>query len=105
MRNTNPNTVTPLDTYVLAPSVDRLGVLLAQIADLTKQANEIKAELKRSTCKTFDGALFRAVVVEQEKTTYDVDVLKSAAPQSILDLARRESFVVSVKVTARMADE
>ena len=54
--------------------------------------------------KTYEGNLFRAVVVEQEKTTYDVDVLKAAADQAVLDLAKRESFVVSVKVTARAAD-
>lgn len=99
------STYTPYDTYVLAPSVDRLGILLAQISDLTKQANEIKAELKRSTCKTFDGALFRAVVVEQERVSYDTDVLQAAVAPEILAFARRESFVVSVKVTARMADE
>ena len=91
-------------TYTLASDIDRLGLLLAQISDLTKEANEIKSNLKAQHYKTFEGNLFRAVVIEQEKTTYDVDVLKAAADQSILDLARRESFVVSVKVTARMAD-
>lgn len=84
--------------------VDRLGVLLAQIADLTKQANAIKKTIKEMPGKTFEGNLFRAVVIEQEKTTYDTDVLKSAVDQAILELAKRESFVVSVKVTARAAD-
>lgn len=84
--------------------VDRLGVLLAQIADLTKQANAIKKTLKEMPYKTYEGNLFRAVVVEQEKTTYDTDVLKSAVDDAILELAKRESFVVSVKVTGRAAD-
>ena len=84
--------------------VDRLGVLLAQIADLTKQANAIKKTLKEMPYKTYEGNLFRAVVVEQEKTTYDTDVLKSAVDDTILELAKRESFVVSVKVTGRAAD-
>ncbi len=84
--------------------VDRLGVLLAQIADLTKQANDIKATLKKTPGRTFEGNLFRAVVVEQERVSYDTDVLKAAADQAILDLAKRESFVVSVKVTGRAAD-
>ena len=84
--------------------VDRLGVLLAQIADLTKQANAIKKTLKELPYKTYEGNLFRAVVVEQEKTTYDTDVLKSAVDDTILELAKRESFVVSVKVTGRAAD-
>lgn len=89
---------------VTASDIDRLGLLLAQISDLTKQANDIKKQIKSSAGKTFEGNLFRAIVVEQEKTTYDMDVLKSAASQPILDLARRESFTVAVKVTARMAD-
>lgn len=86
--------------------VDRLGVLLAQIADLNKQANDIKKTLKEMTYlgNTFEGNLFRAVVIEQERVSYDTDVLKSAADQAILDLAKRESFVVSVKVTGRAAD-
>lgn len=85
--------------------VDRLGILLAQIADLTKEANSIKAGIKNQTqFKTFEGNLFRAVVIEQEKTTYDSEVLKLAADPAILELAKRESFVVSVKVTARAAD-
>ena len=46
---------TPYDTYVLAPSVDRLGILLAQIADLQAQANAIKKDLKASTGKVFDA--------------------------------------------------
>jgi hypothetical protein len=90
---------------IFISEVDRLGLLLAQIADLTKEANAIKAGIKADTrSKTFEGNLFRAVVVEQEKTTYDSEVLKLAADPAILELAKRESFVVSVKVTARAAD-
>lgn len=89
--------------------VDRLGVLLAQIADLTKQANAIKKTLKEmahldNLGNTFEGNLFRAVVIEQERVSYDTDVLKSAVDDAILELAKRESFVVSVKVTGRAAD-
>lgn len=95
-----------MSTSTFVADVDRLGFLLAQIADLTKQANEIKSELKNATTrKSFDGNLFRAVVIEQERVSYDTDILKAAATPEILELARRESFVVSVKVTARSADE
>lgn len=86
---------------ITGQDVDKLGVLLAQISDLTKQANDIKKALKESTITELEGALFRAIVVEQERTTYDTDVLKDAVTDEILDLAKRESFCVSVKVTAR----
>lgn len=89
--------------------VDRLGMLLAQIADLNKQANDIKKTLKEmvhldNLGNTFEGNLFRAVVIEQERVSYDTDVLKSAVDDAILELAKRESFVVSVKVTGRVPD-
>ena len=86
---------------ITGQDVDKLGVLLAQISDLTKQANDIKKALKESTITELEGALFRAIVIEQERTTYDTDVLKDAVTDEILDLAKRESFCVSVKVTAR----
>ena len=86
---------------ITGQDVDKLGVLLAQISDLTKQANDIKKAIKESSVIEIEGALFRAVVVEQERTTYDVDVLKTAATDATLELAKRESFCVSVKVTAR----
>lgn len=86
---------------ITGQDVDKLGVLLAQISDLTKQANEIKKAFKDSSIVELEGALFRVVVVEQERTTYDVDVLKTAATDATLELAKRESFCVAVKVTAR----
>ena len=86
---------------ITGQDVDKLGVLLAQISDLTKQANDIKKAIKESSVIELEGALFRAVVVEQERTTYDTDVLKNAVTDEILELAKRESFCVAVKVTAR----
>ena len=91
-------------TMSLASDVDRLGILLAQISDLKKQSEEIKDALRDYGVSVVEGALFRATVVEQERTSYDVEVLKLAAAPEILDLAKRESFSVSVRVTARSPD-
>lgn len=86
-----------------AAQIDRLGVLMAQISDLSKEANEIKAALKdpKRTANVFEGNLFRAVVVDQERVTYDADILKTVAPAEILELAMRESVQTQVRVTAR----
>jgi hypothetical protein len=90
---------------IFMSEVDRLGILLAQIADLTKEANAIKAGIKADTrSKTFEGYMFCATVIDQDKTTYDVDVLKTAADPAILELAKRETSQASVKVTARRAN-
>lgn len=86
-----------------ANNVDKLGVLLAQISDLSKQADAIKAELKAQGVGVTEGALFRAVVVEQEKTTYDMEIMRLGAPAEVLALAKRESVAMMVRVTGRKA--
>ena len=55
--------------------VDVLGALLAQIDDLTKQANAIKDNIKDSASaggdKVVTGALFKATYSESNRSTVD----------------------------------
>jgi len=95
----NANTAKPID----ASKIDRLGVLMAQISDLAKEANSIKSALKAGGVSVVEGNLFRAVVVQQERVTYDIDVLRTVAAPEILELAMRESLQMSVRVSARRA--
>ena len=83
--------------------VDQLGILQSQIADLTRQADEIKRDLKAYGKGVIEGNLFRAVVIEQERTLYDNDILKSVVDAGVLEFAKRESFVTTVRVTGRKA--
>lgn len=60
----------------LMTEVDFLGALLAQISDLTKQADKIKDSLKdRATVpggsKVYEGAMFKATVVESDRKVVD----------------------------------
>jgi hypothetical protein len=57
-------------------NIDTLGALLAQIADLKKQAKAIKDDLKDSATapggsKVFEGDLFKATVVEANRSSVD----------------------------------
>ena len=56
-------------------AVDTLGSLLAQIADLTKQADAIKDSIKESAsaggAKVVEGAIFKATYVEANRTSVD----------------------------------
>jgi hypothetical protein len=57
-------------------TIDTLGALLAQIADLKKQAKAIKDDLKDSATapggsKVFEGDLFKATVVEANRSSVD----------------------------------
>ena len=59
--------------------IDRLGLLLAQIADLTAQADAIKDRLKDAATLgptvAFEGNLYRATVVSSNRTTVDYKAL------------------------------
>jgi hypothetical protein len=55
--------------------VDTLGNLLAQIAELTKQADKIKDDIKDSAskggAKVVDGNLFKATYIEANRSSTD----------------------------------
>ena len=89
-------------------SVDTLGTLLAQIAELTKQADAIKDGLKDSATapegsKVFEGDMFKATVVEANRTTVDWKSLSKDLGITDEQLAAysKTSAVFSVKVTSR----
>lgn len=88
--------------------IDNLGALLAQIADLEKQANAIKDDLKDSATapggsKVFEGDLFKATVVESNRSTVDWKQLSADLGISADVLAKytKTAAVFSVKVTSR----
>jgi hypothetical protein len=63
-------------------SVDTLGQLLAQIADLTKQADAIKDQIKDGG-KTVEGVPFKATYVEANRKSVDT---KKCTPTLVLPM-------------------
>lgn len=89
-------------------TIDTLGALLAQIADLEKQANAIKDDLKDSATapggsKVFEGDLFKATVVESNRSTIDWKQLSADLGIDAETLAKytKTAAVFAVKVTSR----
>jgi hypothetical protein len=89
-------------------NVDTLGKLLAQIADLTKQADAIKDGLKDSATapngsNVFDGELFKATVIESNRSTIDWKSLSKDLGITDEQLAAytKTAAVFAVKVTSR----
>ena len=82
--------------------VDTLGNLLAQIADLTKQADAIKDQIKDGG-KTVEGALFKATYVEANRKVTDWKAIAKAynIPDEVIIDNTTVTAVFSVKVTAR----
>ena len=93
---------------IITTDIDRLGILLAQIDRLTKEADTIKDALKDSATlpnasKEFVGNLFKATVIETNRKTTDykalIDDLKIAS--DVVAKYTKTSAVFSVKTTSR----
>jgi hypothetical protein len=87
--------------------VDTLGSLLAQIAELTAQADAIKDSLKDSATmgfgKVFEGALFKATVVEANRKVTDWKAIAKVCniPDEVVIANTTVTAVFSVKTTSR----
>jgi len=87
--------------------VDVLGNLLAQIAELTKQADAIKDDIKDSAsmggAKVVEGNLFKATYLESNRSTVDHKTLYADLGITADQIAKytKTTAVFSVKVTSR----
>jgi hypothetical protein len=88
-------------------AVDTLGHLLAQIAELTKQADAIKDGIKDSAsaggAKVVEGNLFKATYIESNRSVVDNKALLAELGATAEQIARhtKTTAVFSVKVTSR----
>jgi hypothetical protein len=87
--------------------VDKLGFLLAQIADLTKQAEEIKDQIKDQATaggdKVVEGNLFKATVIESNRSTVNWKAIAKVCniPEDLIIANTSVTAVFSVKTTSR----
>jgi hypothetical protein len=87
--------------------VDVLGNLLAQIADLTKQADAIKDGIKDAASaggdKVVEGNLYKATYIETNRSVVDYKKLCADLGVSAEQVASytKTTAVFSVKVTSR----
>jgi hypothetical protein len=88
-----------------AASVDQLGSLLAQIADLQKQADAIKNAIKDSAsaggAKSIEGSLFRATYSETDRSVFDKEAFVKAFGAEAYAKFTKTTAVFSVKVYSR----
>jgi hypothetical protein len=87
--------------------VDVLGNLLAQIAELTKQADAIKDGIKDAASaggdKVVEGNLYKATYIETNRSVVDYKKLCADLGVSAEQVAQytKTTAVFSVKVTSR----
>jgi hypothetical protein len=88
-------------------NIDTLGQLLAQIAELTKQADAIKDGLKDEASlsgqKAFEGDLFKATYIETNRSTVDWKAISKALniPAELIAEHTKTAAVFSIKVTSK----
>jgi hypothetical protein len=82
--------------------VDQLGMLLAQIADLEKQAEVIKNELKQQEGHV-EGNLFKACVTLSQRATVDNKAVFAEAnvPAELIAKHTKTTAVITLKVTSK----
>ena len=95
MLNTKPN------------SIDELGMLLAQIAVLTKQADKIKDEMKNIAsaggATVFEGTLFKSTYMESNRKVTDYKELckNLGISDAVVAAYTSTTAVFSIKTTSR----
>ena len=88
-------------------NIDTLGQLLAQIADLTKQADAIKDSIKDAATSggatVVEGNLFKATVVEANRKVTDWKAIAKVCniPEDVIIANTSITAVFSVKTTSR----
>lgn len=96
-----------MSTIITTNSIDTLGALLAQISELTKQADAIKDSLKdeasMSGQKAFEGDLFKATYVETNRSTVDWKGIAKVLdiPAELIAEHTSTTAVFSIKVTSK----
>lgn len=87
--------------------VDTLGMLLAQISELTKQADAIKDSIKDSATNggatVYEGAMFKATFIESNRSVVDYKKLLAELGATAEQIAAhtKVTAVFSVKTTSR----
>lgn len=88
-------------------SIDQLGTLLAQIADLTKQADAIKDALKNEATANgsteWEGSLFKSTYTEANRSVVDYKKLLAVlgATEEQITAHTKTTAVFSIRTTAR----
>ena len=86
----------------LASTIDRLGVLKAQMAELATEEKALKAVIIDHGPGAYEGELFRATVSESERATLDMDAVRAKLSPRLCAVRTRE-LNVSMLRTERPA--
>lgn len=89
----------------LIKTIDRLGFLKAQIAELAREEKELKAALIAHGPGAYEGELYRATVSECERETLDMDAVRAKLTAQFIRANTNTTTVTMVRVVARNDEE
>lgn len=85
----------------LAPTIDRLGALLAQIANLEAEEKAIKQELIALGAGSYDGDVFSVTVSMPIRGTLDMKAVRAKLSQQFITAHTTDKVVPTVRVVSR----
>jgi len=92
-----------MKTIEKTTSVDTLGLLLAQIAELESKANQIKQSLKEEGAGVYEGSMYKANVIISNRATVDFKQVfaEYSVPAEIIARNTKAQEIITVKLTSR----
>jgi hypothetical protein len=83
--------------------IDRLGLLLAQIADLEAEATLIKDELKNGDEGHIEGNLFRGCVTLSQRNVVDNKAIFTLynVPAAVITEHTKTTAIITLKVSSK----
>jgi hypothetical protein len=85
----------------LSPTIDRLGVIKAQLAELKREEEELKTVLVECGPGAYEGDLYRATVSTSERETLDMAAVREHLSRQFIQAHTNVTSVTAVRVVAR----
>ena len=85
----------------LSATIDALGALKAQIADLTRQEKALKEALGDLAPGAYEGEMYRLSISESTRETLDMDAVREKLTRQLIAAHTNITEVRTLKVTAR----
>lgn len=89
----------------VAPVIDELGYLQAEIANLAEREAKLKNELRALGPGAHEGELFRVTVSTSVRETLDLEAVRERLSRQFIKAHTKEKIVTTVKVTARTGEK
>jgi hypothetical protein len=88
---------------IVITDIDRLGMLMAQAADINEQIDALKDSIKNQGEGNYEGSLYKAnVKLSQRKVVdYKTIIAELNVPSNLVDAHTTTTASITLKITAR----